>query len=233
MGGSSEIGQACAYQLALDGYDVVVHYLRREMEAKEVAKRITELGRKAEVLKGRLDRSADVNKFCGAVTERGNDVEALVVCSASGVKRDVLELTDHHIEWSIRTSTTPLLTAANLLKPRAIVAISSLGSSRVVPQYGAIGMAKAALEAAVRYMGVELAPNCRVNAISAGLVRTRSARLLPHYEAIEMDALAETPMQRLVTPQDIANLASFLISPRAEMVTGTTVVLDGGHSLRW
>ena len=103
----------------------------------------------------------------------------------------------------------------------------------MVPHYAAIGMAKAAMEAAVRYLAVELAPKCRVNAISAGLVRTRAAMLLPEFESMEEAAIEDTPMKRLVVPQDVADLASFLLSDRASMLTGTVITLDGGHGLRW
>lgn len=233
MGGSGEIGQACARQLAIDGHDVIIHYLRHECEAQNAAKAVNELGRKAEILRHRLDRKGDTARFCSEVMEITNKVDALVMCAASGVMRNVLDLTEHHIEWTFQASTAPILTAVKLLEPSAVVAISSLGSSRVVPQYAAIGIAKAGLEAAVKYLGVELAPACRVNAISAGIVRTRSARLLPQFQSIEKHAMEETPMQRLVTSQDVANLASFLVSPRSEMITGTTVNLDGGYSLRW
>ena len=232
-GASSAIGGACALQLARDGYDVVVHYLRHEHEAAQIAAQIDLLGGQAVLIRHRLDRKGDTQSFCEAVSEVTPEIDALIVASAAGVMRDVASLTEHHINWTIQTSALPILTATKLLAPSAVVAISSLGSTRVVPHYAAIGVAKAAMEAAVRYLGVEMAPKCRVNAISAGLLRTRSALQLPEFDAMQAATLANTPMKRLLVPQDIADLASFLISDKAAMITGSVIALDGGYGLRW
>ena len=232
-GASSAIGGACALQLARDGYDVIVHYLRHEHEAAQIAAQIDQLGVQAVLIRHRLDRKGDTQSFCEAVSAVTPEVEALIVASAAGVMRDVASLTEHHINWTLQTSALPILTAAKLLAPSAVVAISSLGSTRVVPHYAAIGVAKAAMEAAVRYLGVEMAPKCRVNAISAGLLRTRSAMQLPEFDAMQAATLANTPMKRLLVPQDIADLASFLISDKAAMITGSVIALDGGYGLRW
>jgi enoyl-[acyl-carrier protein] reductase III len=113
-----------------------------------------------------------------------------------------------------------------------VVAISSLGSRRVIPKYGAIGVSKAALEAVVRYLGIELAPRgIRVNAISAGLVETESVRLHPDYATLSALAKERTPVGRLVIADDIADALLFLCSPMAATIVGQTLVLDGGASL--
>ena len=95
---------------------------------------------------------------------------------------------------------------------------------------------KAALEALVRYLGVELAPhNIRVNAVSPGMVLTDA---LEHFETFREggqslvdEVAAATPTGRLCTPQDIAGLVAFLSSPDAAMICGQTIILDGGYSL--
>lgn len=233
MGASSPIGGECAIRLAEEGYDVVVHYLRHEYQATQIVKTIDTLGRKTAMIRHRLDRQGDTLAFCNAVTSQIPSVDALVVASAAGVMRQVAELNEHHLNWTVQTSTIPLVVATSLLKPRGVVAISSLGATRVVNNYASIGIAKAALEAAIRYLAVEMAPSCRVNGVSVGLVRTGSALMLPDFEELEANTLSETPMQRLVNESDVANLVSFLLGERSKMITGAIIPLDGGYGLRW
>lgn len=115
---------------------------------------------------------------------------------------------------------------------RSVLALSSLGASRVLPGYGIVGASKAALETLVRYLAVELAPRCRINAISPGLVDTDSLRKFPNAEDLLREGAASTPAGRLTTPGDIGPLAAFLLSEDAAMITGQTIVVDGGYSLR-
>jgi enoyl-[acyl-carrier protein] reductase III len=113
-----------------------------------------------------------------------------------------------------------------------VVALSSLGAVRVVPSYGALGLAKATLEALVRELAVELAPRgIRVNAISAGAVEGSSLRLHPGYEGLVESVRSRTPAGRLVSADEIARLTAWLFSPLAEPLCGQTLVADGGLSL--
>jgi enoyl-[acyl-carrier protein] reductase III len=95
-----------------------------------------------------------------------------------------------------------------------------------------VGVSKAALEAVVRYLAVELAPRgIRVNAVSAGVVETNALDHFPNREKMISKSLERTPAGRLVEPSDVADAVCFLCSPAAEMVRGQTLVVDGGFSL--
>ena len=112
-----------------------------------------------------------------------------------------------------------------------MVGISSLGSVRVLDNYTLVGVSKAALEALVRYLAVELAPRgIRVNAVSAGVVETGALEHFPNKEAM-LEGGARNPVGRLVEPEDVAACVTFLCSPEAEMIRGHTLVVDGGWSL--
>ncbi len=102
---------------------------------------------------------------------------------------------------------------------------------RVLENYALVGTSKAALEALVRYLAVELAPRgIRVNAVSAGVVKTGALDHFPNREEM-LASGAANPVGRIVTPEDVAGVVSFLCSADADMIRGQTIVIDGGWSL--
>jgi len=104
---------------------------------------------------------------------------------------------------------------------------------RVLENYVLVGVSKAALEALVRYLAVELAPQgIRVNAVSGGVVDTDALDHFPNREQMLSWGTERTPAGRLVEPGDIADVVAFLCSPDAEMIRGQTLIVDGGFSLR-
>ena len=153
--------------------------------------------------------------------------------------RPALEATERHWDWTLDTNARALLLltqrAAPLMQARgggAIVAMSSLGSMRVLKNYVLVGVSKAALEACVRYLGVELAPlGIRVNAVSGGVVETDALDHFPNREEMLAAGRDRTPAGRLLEPQDLANAVAFLASPEASMIVGHTLIVDGGYSL--
>ena len=156
--------------------------------------------------------------------------------AATGVIRPALETEDKHWDWTLNANARSVLSLARACAPSmedggSIVAISSLGSRRVLPNYVLIGVSKAALETAVAYLGVELAPRgIRVNCVSAGVVDTEALDWFPNKEQM-LKTVKRTPAGRLVEPEDMAAVVSFLCSPDAAMVCGQTLVVDGGYSL--
>lgn len=112
----------------------------------------------------------------------------------------------------------------------AILNVSSIGGLRPGPGLGAYNTSKAALIALTRQLAQELGPKVRVNAVAPAVVKTDFAR--PLYEGYEADAAAVYPLGRLGVPADVASAAAFLLGPEATWITGQTLVLDGGLSVR-
>jgi enoyl-[acyl-carrier protein] reductase III len=162
---------------------------------------------------------------------------ALVHSAATGVIRPALEIEKKHWDWTLDANAYALLALTKAAVPQmrpgsSIVAISSLGSTRVLENYVVVGTSKAALESLVRYLAVELAPQgIRVNAVSAGVVETEALDHFPNKNEMVRRGIERSPTGRLVEPEDLANAVVWLCSPEAEMVRGHTLVVDGGFSL--
>lgn len=114
----------------------------------------------------------------------------------------------------------------------AILAMSFHGSEKVVPDYGIMGPVKAALESTTRYLAAELGPRrIRVNALSAGPVKTRAASGLAHFDRLMERAAEKAPLHQLVTIEQVGRTGAFLLSPDAEGITGQTIYVDSGYSI--
>jgi enoyl-[acyl-carrier protein] reductase I len=121
-----------------------------------------------------------------------------------------------------------------LFAPRAsVMAMTYLGSVRAVQNYNVMGVAKAALESCVRYLASDLGElgGVRVNAISAGPIKTASARAVGGFTSILGEVAAKSPLRRNVTQDDVANAAVFLASDLSTAVTGHVLYVDAGYSV--
>ncbi|MCC6175117.1 MAG: enoyl-[acyl-carrier-protein] reductase FabL [Chloroflexi bacterium] len=237
-GGGRGIGRAVALALAAQGADVLVNYLRNEDAALETVAAIRVLGREAEAIRGHVGDPERVERMFRQIAERWGRLDILINNAASGVIRPLRDLEPRHWDWTLNINTRGAWlcarAAVDLMANRngRIVGISSLGSGRVLPEYAAVGISKAALEALTRYLAVELAPlGIAVNAVSGGLVDTDALQHFPRRDQMLGDARERTPAGRMVTPGDIARTVAFLCGPGGEMIRGQTIVVDGGFSL--
>jgi enoyl-[acyl-carrier protein] reductase III len=230
-GGSRGIGRAIALRFAKDGAKrIAIGYLRNDRAAEETADELRALGAEVVLVRGNVTSQRVLDEIAAL-----GPLDALIHNAATGVIRPALETEDKHWDWTMNANARALLQLARVAAPQmtegsSIVAISSLGAQRVLENYVLIGTSKAALEALVRYLSVELAPKIRVNAVSGGVVDTGALEHFPNREEM-LAAGAANPVGRLVTPGDIAGAVAFLCSPDADMVRGQTIIVDGGFSL--
>jgi enoyl-[acyl-carrier protein] reductase I len=113
----------------------------------------------------------------------------------------------------------------------ALLTLTYLGAERTVPNYNTMGLAKASLEASVRYLAASLGPKgIRVNAISAGPIKTLAASGIAGFGKILKHVEENSPLRRNVTTEDVGNVAAFLLSDLAAGITGEVTHVDGGFS---
>jgi enoyl-[acyl-carrier protein] reductase III len=232
-GGSRGIGKAIALRFAeLGAKRVAIGYLRNDRAAEETSEELRAAGAEPLLLRGNVASQRVVQE----ALELG-PFDAVIHNAATGVIEPALETQDRHWDWTLNANARAMLTLARALAPKmqagsSFVGISSLGSTRVMDNYVLVGVSKAALEAVVRYLAVELAPRgISVNAVSAGVVETEALNHFPDREQMISHGLKRTPAGRLTEPRDVAEAVCFLCSPAAEMVRGHTLVVDGGFSL--
>ncbi|MBI3252494.1 MAG: SDR family oxidoreductase [Candidatus Omnitrophica bacterium] len=237
-GGSRGIGRAVTLSQAQSGMCIFLNYLRDEESAKKVKHEAESKGARVFLLPGNVGDPDAVASLFKNIREKTGRLDFLIHNAALGVFKPVheLRLKDWDISLDVNAKAFLTLTQGALpfMKQNGgrIVTVSSLGSRRFTPNYGAIGISKSALENLVRYLAVELAPfGIGVNAVSSGLVETDSLKAFPGFESMKKAFLARTPGGRLGKPEDIAKVIRFLLGPDADWIFGQTIVADGGYSL--
>jgi enoyl-[acyl-carrier protein] reductase III len=232
-GGSRGIGREIALRFADEGAaQVAIGYFRNDTAAERTADELRGRGAEPVLVRGNVS-SSRVTEQVAAL----GPLNALVHNAATGVIRPALETQEKHFEWTMAANARALISLAQAAAPQmpsgsSIVALSSLGAQRVLENYVLVGASKAALEAIVRYLAVELAPRgIRANSVSGGVVDTEALDYFPNKEQMLAWARDRTPAGRMVAPADLAEAVVFLCSPAAEMIRGQTLVVDGGFSL--
>jgi NAD(P)-dependent dehydrogenase (short-subunit alcohol dehydrogenase family) len=238
-GSSRGIGRQVAIRLAEDGYDVVVHYRRHPEAADETRAAIQALGRQAWCLPADLEDPTLVETWLGAIRALERPIGVVVLSAAATAFKPADLVMAHHWERTYRVVIGALYQIVQGLVPlmppgSSIITISGTGSTHVIPRYSVLGSAKAAQEALVRYLAVELAPRgIRVNGISPGIIATDSTLFYMQGEdgPLMEEARRLTPAGRPGTPADVAGVVSFLASPDSDFIRGQILVVDGGLTL--
>jgi len=236
-GASRGIGRAVAHKLAAAGCDIAANYYNSAEEAEALCVELRAMGRRAYAIQASVGIPDSVDDMFVEFSRHFDRLDIVVSNAASGVLKPALEMTLKHWRWCLETNALALNLLAQhavpLMAPGAsIIAMSSLGASRAMPDYGFIGASKAALESLVRTLAQELGPkHIRVNAVSAGVVDTDALRHFPNREELLANFARRTPAGPVLTPQDVAAAVYLLCLPEALMITGHTLVVDGGFCI--
>lgn len=235
------IAWGIAQQLHAAGAEIGVTYLPLNDKVEGKVRSL------AEPLEPSLFQPCDVTKpeEIAALTEHIKDnwggIDIFVHCLAFADRKDLegnFSATDKHgFDMALDISAFSLVEMTGKLKPlfndgASVITLSYIGAEKVIPNYNIMGVAKAALEASVRYLAAELGPDrVRVNAISAGPIRTLASsaiggisKMIKHVESI-------APLRRTVTQVEVGNAAAFLLSGAASGITGQVLYVDAGYQI--
>ncbi len=188
-----------------------------------------------------VQQQSDIDRLAEALKTEGRRVDVVVHSLAAAKHEDLnqpfVNTSREGFQFALDVSAYSLVAIAKALSPLmteggSIMTLTYLGSTRVVPNYNVMGVAKAALEAAMRYLASELGPSkIRVNAISAGAIKTISARGIKDFSKM-LDFLAEHALLRRNTDiAEVADTAVFLASDLGRGVTGNVIYVDAGFHI--
>jgi enoyl-[acyl-carrier protein] reductase III len=236
-GAARGIGRAIAAKLAAAGADVIVNYYNSHEDAEALCAELRAGGRRALAVQGSVGVPDSVDEMFAEIGRNFDRLDIVVSNAASGVLKPAMQMSLKHWRWCLETNAFAL----DLLAQRAvplmkdggrIIAMSSLGAQRAMPDYGFIGASKAALESLVRTLAQELGPrNIRVNAVSAGVVDTDALSYFPNRDQLLANFAERTPAGPTLSPQDVAGAVYLLCLPEAAMINGHTLVVDGGFCI--
>lgn len=252
LGASSGFGGATAVEVARCGMNVFGVHLDRAQTlplARQVAADIETLGRRAvffNVNAADDAKRAFVIDQIRAAAGTEAPIRLLLHSLAFGtlrpyiarqdpqeaVNRAQMEMTLDVMAHSLVYWTQDLVHAGLMGRGATVWAMTSAGDERAVPTYGPVCAAKAALDAHIRQLTLELGPlGIRVNAIRAGVTDTPSSRKIPAYGQLVEQALRRNPGGRMTTPADVASAIAVLAQPGAAWMTGNVINVDGGEEI--
>jgi NAD(P)-dependent dehydrogenase (short-subunit alcohol dehydrogenase family) len=254
LGASSGFGEATSLALARAGCDIFgVHLDRRATlpNAERIVAEIRRLGREARFWNvnaadeaRRAEIAAEMEQLLRERDQLGQ-LRVLLHSLAFGtlklfvadpmkeaVTRAQMDMTLDVMAHSLVYWTQEVVGRGLMGRGGRIFAMTSSGGTRVLPFYGPVSSAKAALESNVRQLAAELAPlGITANAIRAGVTDTPAARKIPNYEEFSRRAIERNPHRRLTTPEDVARAIVLLAHPDAYWITGNVIGVDGGEDI--
>lgn len=236
-GGTRGIGLAVAERLAQLGSHVVINYFRSRQAANDAVDKIKSYGVDCYAHRANIGNKEQLPPIFDGIKERFGKLDILISNAALGAYSAMLDVDDKAWDISMQTNALALLRCIQLASPimpdhGKIVALSSLGSILYIPGYAGIGVSKAALENIVKYAAVELAPRkINVNCVSGGFIDTDSLKVFPNREEMAEAVSRHTPMKRIGTAEEMADVVVFLATEKARWITGQTIIVDGGYSL--
>jgi NAD(P)-dependent dehydrogenase (short-subunit alcohol dehydrogenase family) len=238
-GSSRGIGRALAVRLAGEGASVVINFKRNADLAEEAVAAVREAGGQAIAVQADMEDPAEIERLFAEARDAYGKVDYFVANAAAAAFKPIEQLKVHHLDrtyaMNVRAFVLGAQQAVSLMGDGGrIVVLSSYGSIRAYPTYAALGAAKAALEAYVRYMAVEFGPRgINVNAVNGGIIESDSSDYFYGVEGMPpLDTvLPKIPKRRMGTVQEVADCILFLLHPASEYVTGQALVVDGGLSI--
>ncbi|MCU1240753.1 MAG: short-chain dehydrogenase/reductase [Candidatus Acidoferrum typicum] len=236
-GGSRGIGAAIATRLAADGAAVAVNYVSHQADANDVVQKIMQAGGKGIAIQADVSKSEDVRLLFNEVVERFEGLDLLINNAGATHIRPmpIADATDETYDWTFAVNTKGTFlclreAAKHMRNGGRIVNLSSTGVFNAHSGYAIYSAAKSAVEVFTRVLCKELkGRNITVNCVAPGATATEQW-LKGKSEELRQTIANLSPLNRLGTPEDIAGLVAFLVSPQGEWVNGQIIRVNGGFA---
>ncbi|KQT94780.1 dehydrogenase [Marmoricola sp. Leaf446] len=238
-GGSRGMGQRLALKLAAQQANVVVNYRRDDQAAKDTVAEIEALGGTALAVQADVADTAAVESLVAQSVERFGSIDVVVANAAASAFKPLSQIHGRHIDKTMSLTVQGFLDLVRLTTPHMnhggrVMAVSGWDSFRVLPGHALLGAAKAAMETLVKYLAIELArDHITTVGVCPGPIDTDSFRYYAGdaWEDYAQQWLAQTPSGAYPTPDEVADVMAYLVSPQSAAINGQTIVVDGGLSL--
>ena len=236
-GGTRGIGRAISLRFARAGASVIANYVRDQKAADDLKATADREGLRIQLCRADVTSPQGLEQIERCIQDSGEPLTGLIYCAATGAHRVFSEMTARHFDFTFSLNVRAFFELTKALLSRlsersSVLAVSSMGAQRALPYYSLVGATKGALEALARHLAVELAPRgIRVNILVPGTIATDVWKKLPDGEDRLATAIRRTPIQRLVTPEEVAWAAQFLCSEAAAGIVGHALVVDGGAGI--
>jgi 3-oxoacyl-[acyl-carrier protein] reductase len=234
-GASLGIGAAIARRLAAEGAAVVVNYARSQAPAEALVKEIEAAGGRAVAVKADLRNAADLARLVQTTVDVFGRLDVLVNNAGVYEFSPIDSVTEEHIDQQFSLNVKSLLLATREAVKHfgdnggSVINISSVVATGAVPNGSVYSATKAAVDSITRTLAAELGPRgILVNSVSPGPTVTEGFQTMDSTGDIGRTYAAQTPLRRLGTPEDIANVVAFLASPDAGWITGQVLTASGG-----
>ena len=247
LGGTGSIGLACVEALAINEYDFVIVHRDKKSMMKELGSRfdaIRNIGASVTTFNLNINEAATLDKLSEFLQSEGQYRVSLFIHAVADANIGKLFGEDNILDkesfvHTLSSMSISFVTWAQMLVNNnvlrnggRIIGFTSEGSNKIIDEYIAVGMAKAALEASCRYMAIELASKkITVNLINAGVIDSRALKAFSYYEKFIDEMKKRNPSGSLTTPEDVAKVVVFLSSDAAAKITGEIIRVDGGEQV--
>lgn len=234
------IAWGCVLAFDADGAELALTY--QNDKARGYVAPLTEIVKPSIFMQLDVIDDAQMTALFDAIQKKWGKLDFILHSIAYAPKADlqgrVIDSSSNGFSMAMDISCHSLIRLAKAAEPLmkdggCILTMSYYGAEKVIDNYNIMGPVKAALEATVRSLAVELGPkNIRVNALSPGPVKTRAASGLAHFDELMLKAAEKSPIHQLVTIDQIGEAAAFLVSPRARQITGQVIYVDNGANIK-
>jgi NAD(P)-dependent dehydrogenase (short-subunit alcohol dehydrogenase family) len=249
LGASSGFGEACVRALAAAGYDIAGVHLDRKAGLEQVERIKADIAaqnrralffnvnaadeaRRTEVLDA---LQADLSAQGGALAVVMHSLAFGTLkpyIGADGLTKANIEMTLDVMAHSLVYWVQDVVKRGMMPRGGRVFSMTSSGSTRVIPTYGAVSAAKTALESHTRQLALELAPHgITVNALRGGVTETPAAKKIPGSDRLFEEGRRRNPHKRLTTPTDVAQAVVALCQPGTDWITGNVINVDGGEEI--